>query len=247
MLAELRQDVQSVNKRGGGRGRSLTLGGLVPVDIDVGDTSALRFKKCTLALQCFSGLEFLKRMDKEQRKKHLQDEPNFLRDQSFGALCRDDESLAFAFISRNTDLLAQSPPVVTLRFTDTTALKTGLTFLQRGLGAPSGIKFVLVDTPVFAYEPVLRGLQDITEMPLRESLFDSPPSVPDIDPASDALRVRIQRMQGLAESMPENGTAKWSRKRDEVEVDQAQLNSILTGLMRTISLIQGPPGKMQRL
>ena len=246
MLAELREDVQSAKKRGQGRVKSLTLGGLVPVDIDVGDTSASRFRQCSLAVQCFRGLEFLKRMDKDQRKKHIQDDIGFLRDQSFGALCHNDEVLAFASICRNVELLAQSPPIVTLRFTDATALKASLVSLHRGFGARSHIRFVLVDTPVFAYEPVLRRLQDIAEIPLCESLFGSVPSAQDVIPSSDALRKHIQMMQRSDDSMPDNGTVRWRRKNDDVEVDHAQLTSILAGLARAISLIQGPPGRWNK-
>ncbi|KAG9254027.1 P-loop containing nucleoside triphosphate hydrolase protein [Emericellopsis atlantica] len=246
MLAELRQDLQSVKKPNGNPRRSLVLGDLVAHGMHVGDTGAARFRfqKCSLAVKCFKGLEFLNKKSKEERKKFLNEEHAVLKDQSFGALCHNGEILAFAFISRNVDMLAQSPPVVLLRFTDSQALKSALISLQPGLGLSSNIKFMLVDTPVFAYEPVLDRLQQISEMPLREHLFDDPECVSHVAPASDSLEFRIAQMREMTESIADDQVASWPRKNaaDTIKVDQAQLNSILNGLSQAVALIQGPPG-----
>ncbi|KAI6780503.1 NFX1-type zinc finger-containing protein 1 [Emericellopsis cladophorae] len=244
MLAELRQDLQSVKKSNGSRRRSLVLGGLVAHGIHATDTGAARFHKCSLAVECSSGLESLMKKSKDERKKFLTEEHAFLKDQSFGALCHNGEILAFAFVHRNVDMLAQSPPVIVLRFTDSHALKTALVSLQPALGLSSNITFVLVDTPVFAYEPVLDRLQQISEIPLRQHLFDDPASISHVTPVSDDLERRVTQMREMAERIADDQVVSWPRKKaaDKIEVDQAQLNSILNGLSQAVALIQGPPG-----
>jgi hypothetical protein len=54
-----------------------------------------------------------------------------------------------------------------LRISGEEALKKSLLYLK----LYSDVDFLVVDTPIFAYEPILKCLQESVEMPLTEELF----------------------------------------------------------------------------
>ncbi|KAH6848029.1 P-loop containing nucleoside triphosphate hydrolase protein [Chaetomium sp. MPI-CAGE-AT-0009] len=247
MLAELREDIQVATGKKKGRRRNAQLfGKLVPVGIDIGDETAGRFKRCTLLLECFSGLDFLNNMsDADARKKYLKDQPRLLRHQAFGALCREKDILGFAFVDRDIDMLTKSPPIVSLQFTDDEALRRAL--LAFSLPKRELVQFVLVETPVFAYEPVLLGLQRITDLPLLDLLVN-PTAISHSDfQTPKRLCPLVSKLKAAAkslgpESVVELATTTASMSKIKIEIDDSQLNALLLALTSPVSLIQGPPG-----
>ncbi|EAQ84249.1 hypothetical protein CHGG_10653 [Chaetomium globosum CBS 148.51] len=243
MLAELREDIQVATGRKKGRRSALVLGHFVPAGIDIGDETSGKYKRCTLLLKCFSGLVILNDMqDDGARKRYLKDHASFLRHQGFGVLCREQEILGFAFVDRDIDMLAQSPPVVALQFTDDEALRRAL--LALSVSKRELVQFILVDTPVFAYEPVLLGLQRITDLPLLDLLVN-PAAIPDSGfQAPKGLGPLISRLEVAAKTLNPDGVVALVKKSTGrlVEVDDSQLNALLLALTSPVSLIQGPPG-----
>ncbi|KAK3293760.1 P-loop containing nucleoside triphosphate hydrolase protein [Chaetomium fimeti] len=242
MLAELREDIQVATGKKKGRRNALLLGHLVPAGIEIGDATTGRFKRCTLLLKCFSGLGFLNRIsDAGARKKYLKDQPGLLRHQAFGVLCREKDILGFAFVDRDIDMLTQSPPIVSLQFTDDDALRRALlalSFPKREL-----VQFVLVDTPVFAYEPVLLGLQRITDLPLLDLLVN-PAAIPHSDfKTPKRLCPLVSKLKAAVKTLgPESVIELATTSTRKVQIDDAQLNALLLALTSPVSLIQGPPG-----
>ena len=235
MLAELRNDFQIASGRKKGRTSALKLGNLIVVGIETEDKN--RGKKCSLAVQCFSGLEKLLEMDVPGRRQFLDDNRNFLKHQAFGALCCGNDIYGFAFVDRNLDLLVKEPPVVLLQFTDSQALSKALLALK----SVEGVQFILVDTPVFAYEPVLNGLKDVIDLPLQEMLLDSQ--------SRDSYKP-VTAVQSLALKLRSNSIAEEeeiSLGSKGVKIDKSQLDSLLNALMSTVSIIQGPPGLLNQL
>ncbi|KAK3315659.1 P-loop containing nucleoside triphosphate hydrolase protein [Apodospora peruviana] len=240
MLAELREDIQVATGTRKGKRPPLTLGQLVPAELDVGDFAG-RFKKCSLQVQCFSGLEFLQKLQPNDRRKFLKDQPTFLKHQSFGVLIWDKEIFGFAFVDRDVDLLAQSPPIVSLQFTDGQGLQKALFAFKLSRANP--VRFFLVDTPVFAYEPVLTGLKEITDLPLHRYLVDPTSSNGELKDAPLALRSISERLKRAKREMSPNGTVELpSSGPAKVHVDASQLEAIHLALTRSVTLIQGPPG-----
>jgi hypothetical protein len=242
MLAELREDIQVATGKKKGRRSALLLSHLVPVGIDVGDDASGRYKRCTLLLQCYGGgLRFLETMDADARKKFLKDQSSILRHQAFGVLCRGNEILGFAFVDRDIDKLTQSPPIVSLQFTDHGGLRRAL--LALSLSQREHVQFVLVDTPVFAYEPVLVGLQRITDLPLLDLLVD-PATIPNSGfRAAGSLRILVDGLEDSAKRLGPAGVVPLDPTlTDNVEVDDSQLAALLLALTSPVSVIQGPPG-----
>lgn len=250
MLAELREDLQVAMDVKKAKQSLLTIGKLQPVALSLTEINLSgkgpRYKPCTLLLRCYHGLGFLNKMTPEKLNKYLKDNPRFLKHQSFGALTRGKEVIAFAFIDRdrNNELLHQTPPAVCLQFTDPSSFKRALLALKLP-NAQDVVQFKLVDTPVFAYEPVLAGLQAIAELPLQDLLINPSGTssafvgLPQLQPLVSALQSARSKM------VTEKAEAVYIGK--SITVDLAQLDSILHALTKPITLIQGPPGKFQSI
>lgn len=237
MLGELREDLQVALGKKKGRKAAQILGDLRFVGIDTGDDKRGRF--CTVLFSCHSGLELLSGKPPEKRKKLLADNRRFLSHQSFGALCGDSHIVAFAFLIRDEDKLAQKDPVVSLQFTNSNALARALNALR----STTNLRFVLVDTPVFAYQPVLECLQNLVEMPLNGELLrletdqDEAESVSSCVKSPTVLQYVQQFEQLLSEESP-----RFSMDGKRFNLDRSQMLSVLHALQSKVGLIQGPPG-----
>ena len=233
MLAELREDLQIARGQKKGRRSALVLRKLSGVAIFCGDEK--RWKPCALAVHCESGLEQLTKMSPTNRKEFLQHNRNFLKHQSFGCIIRGNEIVAFANVDRNEDALIEEPPVVMLQILGDEAFKKALLALK----LPGNLEFVLVDTPIFAYEPVLKCLQEKVDLPLLDELLtynvtdgaSQSPLIPGIV-VKQLKERRDGNIQGILR------TAK------NITLDSSQMDSLIAGLVQPLSLIQGPPGKI---
>jgi hypothetical protein len=53
-------------------------------------------------------------------------------------------------------------------------------------------------------------------------------------------------MKEVASSISDEDAAKFHRRKNPIQVDKAELMSIISGPTERVSLIQGPPGKSSR-
>jgi len=168
------------------------------------------------------------------RLKYVKDNKGFIRHQSFGCLISDGRVLAFATVERDEDLLSRSPPIIVLRIEDQEP------FMKVLLASKSSgdLRFVQVDTAVFAYEPILKCLQKITELPLKEQIIDfqsgSSATEAEILPPNIVESIRRDSQDDLRNTL---NTPK------SIILDRPQADSLFNGLTKRVSLIQGPPGK----
>jgi hypothetical protein len=143
------------------------------------------------------------------------------------------ELVAFATLERDENQLAQCPPCIVLRFSSEVDFTKALLATKTA----EVLKFVVVDTVVFAYEPVLKALQNKTQIPMREELlqFDIIESWPtsEIQPESIAKLIRENSQRELRHII---GTDK------SIKLDSSQEAALLSGLIRRVCMIQGPPG-----
>lgn len=251
MLAELRDDHQTAIGAKKGKRSALVLGGLKPIGLSFGDETNRRFRKCTMLLQCHEGLQLLEKKDADARKKFLADDKAFLKHQAFGVLCRGKEIFGFAFVDRDVDLLLRQPPVVSLQFTDSHGFGSALTALA--LWDPVPAHFILVDTAVFAYEPVLVGLQKLTDVPLQDILINPSTHSAATTAATEASLTgvggaRVDYLKLLQKTRGVEGSfklPKLSNQTGTIMVDESQLAALICALTSPVSLIQGPPGKYE--
>ncbi|KAL5421066.1 hypothetical protein PMIN04_005913 [Paraphaeosphaeria minitans] len=231
LLGELRNDFQiSIGAKKGRR--KVNLKKLQFTGIDCGLPN--RRRVCSIKLKCNDDIPQLRQFkDPGTRRKHVAENKNLLKHQSLGCLVSNGDVVAFVSVDRDETELAQQPPVLRLRITDDETL----TKMLMASKTSQDFEFIQVDTAVFAYEPVLRCLQDMLDVPLNEQL---------LDPTS-GLKEALSGIQPTR--MIDSISTNWGRDLQEVvgatrsvKLDSAQAQSLLTGLSKKVSLIQGPPG-----
>lgn len=231
LLGELRSDFQIAIGQKKGR-RRVNLEHLEFRGIDCGPET--KRKPCSLKLLCPNDIPQMRAVHGlNERKRYLNANKNVLKHQSLGCLVSDGKLIAFATVDRDQDALAQEPPIIVLRIANAGSFGKVLMACKMGLD----LCFVQVDTAVFAYEPILKCLQSLTEMPLAEQLLNLTPG------STEALSgIQPNEIINTIRDNWEGDLQDVIGSSHSIHLDQAQADSLLTGLMKRVSLIQGPPG-----
>ncbi|KAF2205315.1 P-loop containing nucleoside triphosphate hydrolase protein [Delitschia confertaspora ATCC 74209] len=232
LLGELRNDFQVATGQKKGSRKNFTSPPLEFHGVDCGIEK--RRKPCCIKLKCKDDLPQLKPFPtKAARTKFLKENKNTIKHQSFGCLINGGIVIAFGTVERDEDSLAESPPILVLRIDD----KSGFNNALLASKSAGGLRFVQVETPVFAYEPILKCLQKMTDLPLQEQLLDFEPGSSETESSIQPSSI-VKEIQSMDDTDLQSvlGTPK------PVELDDAQRESFLTGLKKKLSLIQGPPG-----
>lgn len=166
MLAELRDDVRVAIGKKKGRRSPVVLKDLSLAGIECGQPK--KWKSCALKLHCKFGMEKFAKMSTAERKTCLQANPRSLKHQSFGCLSQGDQIVAFAVLDRDEAGLLEDPPATTLNIYGDDALKSFLLALK---AEREPVDYLQVDTPFFAYEPVLKCLQKMQDIPLAQFIL----------------------------------------------------------------------------
>ncbi|KAL4812011.1 P-loop containing nucleoside triphosphate hydrolase protein [Aspergillus spinulosporus] len=230
MLSEIREELLIAQGKKQNRRRATVLEKLALEDVFYGTDK--RGSPCSLVISCLEGLEQLTSRDRDARKEFLQNERSFLRHGSFGCLIRGEEIVSFATVDRQVEYLLRNPLRVVLRVIGDEAVRKTLSYFK----LYDDIRFLLVDAPVFAYEPILRQLQEKMELPLAEELLGFKPG--DIAAPSGTIHSTVIESLGDQERKLQDilGTE------GPLSLDPSQMKSLLSGLTQRVSLIQGPPG-----
>ncbi|KAM0259649.1 hypothetical protein ACHAQJ_003228 [Trichoderma viride] len=236
MLADLREDLQMAWGQKKARRRPLAFGGLTLVGYDIGADRAS--KPFTLLLRCQEGITFPhNKRTKESKKKYLDEYRHFVKHNSVGALCWDKAIIAFGSIVRDIEWLTQDPPVIGIQFTDNTGLKGAVKALL-GPNCPQ-LKFYVVDTATFAYEPILQRLKEVTEIPIENAILD-PSGPPSQYQPPLKLYLFIRQLKVALENKAVVNLE--GNLGINVQIRDAQLESLINGLESPLGQIQGPPG-----
>lgn len=233
MISDLRESVQVAQGKKKGHRPTRRLGNLALDSVACRDTGKRHLKPCAVGVTWRTGQETIREMTGKVRKKHLKKSPNTLKHNALGCVLRADEIVAFATIERDIESLALKTPVLKLRVSGQDALKKCLLYLKMY----NDVDFVLVDASVFAYEPILKRLQDMAILPLKEELFlyedGNPVGMSGLVPGR-----LVSKLEGKVDS-DISGPLGIDKP---VQIDRSQLQSLITGLTQSVSLIQGPPG-----
>lgn len=232
MLVEMRDELQIIFGKKKGKHRGLIFEGFTVRDVVCGDVR--KRHPWRMQLQATTDLRQHFHCKPEERKAYLMKNRNVFKHQSLTCLVLDGEIVAFPTIDRDEEHLARKPPLVTLQFTGKTSTMKALLRLKTA----RSVILVQIDTAVFAFEPVLRGLQELKEMPLVDELLfwstTSSMSEPLHAPTALIDQVEINPTGDLQDLLNMNTS---------IHLDKSQALSLLTGLKQKVSLIQGPPGK----
>ncbi|KAF8159714.1 P-loop containing nucleoside triphosphate hydrolase protein [Crassisporium funariophilum] len=234
MLYEMREELQVATGKKKGYQKGIKLEGLQVVDIDCGIED--RRTKWGLVLVCKEDLRQLKSLEEPaNRKKYLQDHRNILKHQSLACLLAGKEIIAFPTIERNEDLLAKNPPEIVLHFEVGESTQKALLKLKM----EDDITLIQIDTALFAYEPILKGLQQAKTLPLSSEilLWKDGDGISEVEHDAQATTV-VSAMR----SNPQIDLKKYLQTQTTIKLDNSQAQSLISGLTRKVSLIQGPPG-----
>jgi hypothetical protein len=139
----------------------------------------------------------------------------------------NDKVIGFGSIYRDEDLLSKQPPVFVVQLEGEASTVNVLTRLKTA----SNVKMVQIDTALFAYEPVLKAIQDVKDVPLAEELLfwteDSPTRPPSFDEPD---------IVAALESNPGCDLQSYLGTSSSVKLDEQQAASLVTGLTQKVSL-----------
>ena len=236
MLIEMREELLIISGKKKGRHRGLIVNGLKLVDIEIGNHEERKPLPWGLVFQCTEDFRQLAGMKPQERRDYFSAKANrnTFKHQSLACLIVDNEIVSFPIIYRDLDQLAQKPPMFTLQFTGDASTAKSLLKAKTA----KQMRLVQIDTAVFAFEPVLKGLQELRDMPLADELLfwnsESIMSRPLHAPSGLIDRLEAKPTQDLRHTYGLDRS---------VVLDSSQMLSLLTGLKQRVSLIQGPPGK----
>lgn len=237
MLADLREDLAVAWGQKKRARKPLCLGNMSLVGFGTNDKK--RIDPFSLSLRCEEGIVFPRKVGQKARKKFLEDSKSFMKHNSLGALCRGNDIIAFGSIMRNVDMLAKDPPTVVLKFTGAVGLRRAIeAFLDE---KRNELKFFVVDTATFAYEPILQRLKGIFEIPLEDVLLDPKNAPSTYEPPGQLPRLLDMLKKILKEGKAVNLSPIFKAVRP-IRISGAQLESLINGLENSVGQIQGPPG-----
>ncbi|KAM5384717.1 hypothetical protein ACJA88_002564 [Fusarium oxysporum] len=240
MLSELREDLQVAMSKKESKRRPVALGQLRLVGINADhDIETKHIPPYTLYVACQQGISFPNKLPKGGKKAFIEESKNFMKHDSFGALCCNGTIIAFGSLVRDVTNLLKTPPIVGIKFNDGSGLKKAVDVLQSPL--KDQVKFFIVDTATFAFEPILRRLKTIAELPLEAQLID--PEQPSGDgPRSATLNALLHQLKEALASGHSYQMPAGLRLKKEIKLQGAQLKSFIHGISSNLALIQGPPG-----
>ncbi|KAF5573393.1 NFX1-type zinc finger-containing protein [Fusarium pseudoanthophilum] len=240
MLFELREDLQVAMSRKKSKRRPVALGELTLVGINTDhDMDTKHIPPYTLYLACQQGIHFPHKLPKGGKKAFIAESKNFMKHDSFGALCCNDTIIAFGSLVRDVANLLKTPPIVGIKFSNDSGLKKAIEVLQGPL--KDQVKFFIVDTATFAYEPILKRLKTIAELPLEAQLID--PEQPSGDgPRSTNLDIVLSKFKAALDSDMKIRMPPALKLKKDIYLQGAQLKSFIHGISSNLALIQGPPG-----
>ena len=234
MLAQMRDELLVISDKKKGPHKGISVSGLEVLDVDCGETR--KRLPWGIRLQCNNDLKRLAKLpEKDKRRRDFfLEERNIFKHQSLACLIVDGEIAAFPTIHRDIDQLSRKPPVITLHFTGKTSTSKSLVKLK----TTQNVRLVQIDAAVFAYEPILRGLQNLRTMPLVDELLLWGPESSLTSPPHAPIAL-IDRLEGNSSQ----SIQQLLQTEKPIRLDKSQMASLLMGLKQRVSLIQGPPGK----
>lgn len=219
-LGELRNDLQISRGQKSGRRTSLTLSGLILHGIQCNTDRA--WKHCCLKFVSQTDPWQLRKLTTaNQRIKYVKENRNFMKHQSFGCIMDGNDLVSFASVERDEALLAMKPIVIVLRVLG----RAGFTKTLLRAKNSKDLRFVQVDTAIFAFEPILKCLQAKSSLPLVEELFYS-----DLhQEQQDSLVKPTRVIQSIKESGGKNIQSLLDTP-NPIDLDSSQLDSLVMGL-----------------
>jgi hypothetical protein len=232
MLGNIRNEIQILTGVKTGHHKGIIVHNLRMIGVDIG-TDRKERRPWGIVLQSKYELPQLQKIEPSKRKAYLMDNKQILRHGNMACLLVDNMPVAFPAIHRNDEELAKIPAKLIMHFQDDSTLSNTLSKLKSG----QDVKVVQLDTAVFAFEPFLKQLQEIKELPLAEELLyweeGKALKAPSFQPTLVIKQLRARAGKDLSNLL---------LTKKPIILDASQLDSLCTSLSQRVSQVQGPPG-----
>ena len=238
MLRDLREGLQLALGLKKGRRKGLSIDGL-----QIQGMTAQERQPWTLRLQCDKDLPQFVNVKPDARKKYVQEHRSFVKHQSLACLIADGQVTALITIVRDDDLLAHDPPIVCVQFS---GKDDSITKALYALKQAQEVRLVQLSTAMFAYEPVLKRLQEIKELALKDEIMLWNPN-DQVLPAPVSTRASIVDLVTRIRHDPTVDIQGLLDLPKSTRLDASQAQCLLGGLTQRLSLVQGPPGTAEHL
>ncbi len=234
MLGEIRDELKVLTGKKAGRHKGIVVEDLYIAGVEMGtDKKRLPWG---VVLKCGQELPLLKKIQPEKRKGFLRDNRHILRHGNIACLLIDGEPAAFPTINRDEEALSKTPAAITIQFADDSTLPYALSKLKTS----GNVKLAQLDAAIFAFEPFLRRLQEMNNLPLIDELLHweigKDIEGPSFLPGKVIKTLESQSGKQLKDSL---------RVKKSIILDQSQMNSLCVCLRQRVSLVQGPPGEIR--
>lgn len=233
MLRDLREELQIAVGAKKGQRKGLIIDDLLLDGIECDDR-----RPWALRLRCFHDLPQIPKANLEQRRKYLVEHRSFLKHESLACLIADGKPAALVTINRNEDLLAHKPSVLCVSMSGG---EDGLQMALLLLKSAERIQLTQLNTAVFAYEPVLRQLQNTNQLFLRDEIISWKAG----NPLRTILLSCSTSFNELIRQLESNPTHDLQDLLDlpkPTKLDNWQAACLLAAIRQRLSLVQGPPG-----
>jgi hypothetical protein len=232
MLGEIRDELKILTGAKAGRHKGIIVNHVFLAGVEMG-TDRKRIP-WGVYLRCKEDLPYLKKIRPDKRKAYLQENRHILRQGNMASLMIDGKIAAFPTIHRDEEALAKIPATITVQFSDDDSLSYALSKMKTA----ANISLIQLDAAIFAFEPFLRRLQEMKDLPLKDELLHweigKDIEGPSFQPARFVRNLEshsgkdLQHLLGIKKS---------------VILDESQMSSLCACLLQRVSLVQGPPGK----
>lgn len=232
MLGEIRDELKIFTGTKAGRHKGIIVDGLSLAGVEMGsDRKRLPWG---VVLKCKEELPHLKNIHRDKRKAFLKDNRHILRQGNMACLLIDGELAAFPTIHRDEEELAKTPAAITVQFADDSTLSYALSKMKTA----GNVKLAQLDAAIFAFEPFLRRLQEMNDLPLKNELLHWEAGKDIEGPSFQPAKV----IRAL-ESRPGKDLKDFLLIKKSVILDESQMDSLCACLLQRVSLVQGPPGE----
>ncbi len=232
MLGEIRDELKILTGTKAGRHKGIIVDGLSLAGVEMGtDRKRLPWG---VVLKCKGELPHLKKIQPDKRKGFLKENRHIIRQGNMACLLIDGEPAAFPTIHRDEEELAKTPAAITIQLADDPTSSYALSKMKTA----GNVKLVQLDAATFAFEPFLRRLQEMNDLPLIDELLHWEIGK-DIEGPSFQPAIVIRAL----ESRSGKDLKDFLRFEKSVILDESQMNSLCACLLQRVSLVQGPPGE----
>lgn len=233
MLGGIRDEVKVLTGAKSGHHKGIIVDNLTLDEVEMGtDRKRLPW---SVVLSLEEVLPQLRKVNASKRKEFLKDNRHILRKGNMSCLLIDNEPAAFPTIHRNEEEIAKTPSSITLQLADDRTLSNALMKMKTA----TNIKLVQLDTAIFAFEPFLRKLQEMNDLPLAEEIINWRKGKDIRSPFFQPLNI-IRKLESRS-NKDLKGCLKLGKS---VILDESQMKSLCACLTQRVSLVQGPPGEL---